>query len=231
MSRIRRVCSGNLIYHVINRANGRRRIFESDADYLAFERILAEARARVPVRILAYCLMPNHWHLVLWPSADGDLSRFARWMTVTHTQRRHVHRNTVGTGHLYQGRFKSFVIQTDHHFLTVCRYVEANARRAGLVKRAEDWRWSSLWRRGRGSAADHALLARWPSDPVGDWIAVVNEPQKERELSKLRESVVRNRPFGDDVWTRRTAESLGLGSTLRPHGRPARQPSDAPAGT
>jgi putative transposase len=172
------------------------------------------------MRILAYCVMPNHWHFVLWPTSDGTLSRFVRWLSSTHAQRRHVHRNSIGAGHLYQGRFKSFVIQSDHHFLTVCRYVEANPLRAGLVSRAEDWRWSSLWRRGRGHASDQVLLSRWPTERPADWTAVVNESQPTRELSKLRESVKRNRPFGDDAWTRRAVESMGLGSTLRPRGRP-----------
>jgi hypothetical protein len=88
------------------------------------------------MRLLAYCLMPNHFHLLVWPRADGDLSQFLRWLTVTHTQRWHAHHRTAGTGHLYQGRFKSFPVQSDEHFLTVCRYVERNALRANLVGRA-----------------------------------------------------------------------------------------------
>jgi putative transposase len=142
-----------------------------------------------------------------------------------------LNRGSIGTGHLYQGRFKSFVIQSDHHFLTVCRYVEANAARAGLVRRAEDWRWSSLWRRRRGSASDHALLSRWPSEYQGDWIELVNESQKARELSKLRESILRNRPFGDDAWTRTAVQSMGLGSTMRARGRPRRRSESLPGVT
>ena len=140
------VAEGGLVYHALNRANARQTIFDDDGDYEAFERVLAEAVDRHVMRLLAYCVMPNHFHLVLWPRADGDLSRFMRWLTLTHTQRWHAHHHTAGTGHLYQGRFRSFPVQDDGHLLTLCRYVERNALRAGLVGRAEDWRWGSLHR-------------------------------------------------------------------------------------
>lgn len=78
------------------------------------------------MRLPAYCMMSNHRHLVLWPRHDGDLSRFMGWLTLPHTQRRHAHHRTVGHGHLYQGRYKSFVVEQNEHFLTVCRYVERN---------------------------------------------------------------------------------------------------------
>ena len=96
------------------------------------------------MRLLAYCVMPNHWHLVVWPHQDGALSRFMNWLTLTHTQRWHQHRHSVGEGHVYQGQFKSFPVETNEYFLVVCRYVERNAVRAGLVERAEQWRWSSV---------------------------------------------------------------------------------------
>src|SRR3989442_8959181 len=141
MGRPLRPAAANLIFHVLNRANGRLRLFDDEEDYAAFERVLTQACERVPMRLLAYCVMPNHWHLVLWPRGEGDLSRFMSWLTLTHTQRWHAFHQSVGTGHLYQGRFKSFVVQADDHLLTVCRYVERNALRAKLVERAEDWRW------------------------------------------------------------------------------------------
>src|SRR3989304_5491880 len=147
MGRPLRPASGGVVYHVLNRANARARIFDHDADYAAFLRIGAEAVRRVRVHVLAYCIMPNHWHLIVRPREDGDLSRFTGWLTLTHTQRWHAHRHTTGTGHLYQGRFKSFPVQTDEHFLMLCRYVERNPLRANLVERAEQWPWSSLWAR------------------------------------------------------------------------------------
>lgn len=160
MPRRRRVATGGYVFHVLNRATARERIFETDGDYVAFERVMVETLERVPVRLLSYCLMPNHWHLVLWPKrgADNDLSEFMRLLTVTHTQRWHSAHGTAGTGPLYQGRFKSFPIQGDEHFLTVCRYVERNALRANIVDLAEMWQWSSLWHRTQG---DPKRLSFW----------------------------------------------------------------------
>ena len=146
MGRPLRAAEAGYVYHVLNRANARMTIFEKDEDDEAFERVLAEAVERTKTRLLAYCLMPNHWHLMVWPQADGELSAFVGWLTLTHTQRWHAHRHSAGTGHVYQGRFKSFPVQEDEHFYTVCRYVERNALRANLVSQAEQWRWSSLSR-------------------------------------------------------------------------------------
>jgi putative transposase len=111
------------------------------------------------MRLLSYCLMPNHWHLVLWPRADGELSDFGHWLTLTHTQRWHAHYHNVGTGHLYQGRFKSFPVARDEHFLQLCRYVERNPLRAGLVRRAEAWQWGSLWGEKRCTIESQGLSA------------------------------------------------------------------------
>ena len=159
MGRPKRAADGGLIYHVLNRANARMPIFEKDGDYEAFERVLQESVNRCDTQLLAYCLMPNHWHLVVIPKKDGELSRFTGWLTLTHTQRWHAHRHSTGSGHVYQGRFKSLPIQDDEHFVTVCRYVERNALRASLVRRAEEWRWSSLWRWTNGSAKEKAVLS------------------------------------------------------------------------
>jgi putative transposase len=138
MGRAKRADEGGLVYHALNRANGRMALFEKDGDYEAFEQILEEAVGRSRTRLLAYCVMPNHWHLIVWPRQDGELSRFVGWLTLTHIQRWHAHRHTRGNGHVYQGRYKSFPVQGDEHFLTACRYVERNALRANLVTRAEN---------------------------------------------------------------------------------------------
>jgi putative transposase len=220
-----------LVYHVLNRANARRPLFDTDGDYAAFERVLAAARARYPVAVLAYCVMPNHWHLVLRPEHDRALSAFTGWLALTHTQRWHAHRHTAGSGHLYQGRFKSFPVEADQHFLTVCRYVERNALRAGLVGRAEDWRWGSLWRRERGAGEDQDLLTAWPVPVPSDWLAWVNGPQTAAEVEAVRRCVVRGRPFGSDGWSAATAQRLGLQSTLRPLGRPPKKAPGAGIGS
>src|SRR5687768_3602053 len=144
--RTRRAASG-LVFHVLNRGSRKGLLFESDADYRAFERLLVTALGRFPVSLFAYCLMPNHWHFVITAPNDRELSRFMHWLTGTHARRWHVHRGTNGQGAVYQGRYKAIPIKADGHLLWVCRYVERNACRAGIVDRAERWPWCSLWRR------------------------------------------------------------------------------------
>jgi putative transposase len=220
MGRAHRAAEGGYVYHVLNRANARLTVFEGDADYEAFERVLLQAVERSKTRLLAYCLMPNHWHLLVWPRQDGELSRFVGWLTLTHTQRWHAHRHSAGGGHVYQGRFKSFPIQEDEHFYTVARYVERNALRARLVRKAQAWRWGSLFRWKRNSAEDARLLSPWPLPRLAGWIDHVNEPLTELELMAVRQSVQRGVPYGDASWTERTVAKLGLETTLRPRGRP-----------
>ncbi len=184
MPRRLRCNTGGYVYHVLNRAVGRSTLFQKDGDYAAFEKVLRQAKDWRPIRLLGYCLMPNHWHLLLWPAHDGDLSEFMRWLTVTHTQRYHAHYHTSGEGPLYQGRFKSFPIQEDEHFLTVLRYVERNPLRAGLVQQAEDWRWSSLWQRRQRSP--QPLIEEGPVPLPRSWRAHVNAVQTEAEPEALR---------------------------------------------
>ena len=159
MPRHARQAPGGLVYHVLNRANGKLRLFKKPEDFEAFNRVLIEAHKRVPIRILDWCLMPNHWHLVLWPEKDGELTSFMRWLTLTHTQRwKHAH-SAVGHGHLYQDRFKSFPIEQDTHLLNVLRYVERNPVRAKQVARAELWRWGSCHIRRNKSDPLRKLLS------------------------------------------------------------------------
>ena len=134
--------------------------------------------------------------------------------------RYHAHYHTSGEGHVYQGRFKSFPIQDDEHFLTVCRYVERNALRAEFVSHAEDWRWGSLWRWIQKPEPKPALLSPWPLSRPRGWIERVNQPLTEKELTAVRESAKRGSPFGDHEWVESTVKRCGLHSTLRPRGRP-----------
>ena len=198
-------------------------VFHKPPDYQAFEKVLSETHARLPCRILAYCLMPTHWHLLLWPRADGELSEFMRLLTVTHTQRWHANRRTAGTGPVYQGRFKSFPVQSDEHFLTVARYIERNPVRAQLVERAEDWQWSSLWRRRNATREQRMLLTRWPVEIPRNWRWRVQQPETDAELEAMRCCVHRGRPFGTNRWQTLTANRLTLAHSLRPLGRPAKQ--------
>jgi len=222
MPRSRRQTPGGYVYHALNRAVARLPLFKKDRDYEAFFRVLDEALDRHPIRILGYCVMPNHWHFVLWPKRDDDMTAFLRWLTHTHTMRWHAHHHTVGTGHLYQGRFKSFPVEQDEYLYSLLRYVERNALRAGLVKRAEDWRWSSLFHRCQGCEPKDRLSA-WPVSMSRDWVAHVNRPQTEAEVEALRRSLVRGAPYGSEEWQEKTAKRLGLTYTLRPRGRPKKE--------
>lgn len=220
MPRTARHAPGGLAYHVLNRANGRSRLFKSEQDYFAFEQVLALAFARTPIRILSWCLMPNHWHLVLWPERDGQLTEFMRWLTLTHAQRwKHAHA-AVGHGHLYQDRFKSFPIQEDDHLLTALRYVERNAVRAGLATRAERWRWGACFVREHRGHELRPLLADWPVPRPRSWLERVNKPQTPAEEAAMKLHIARGRPLGDERWISHVAKALGLQQTLRPRGRP-----------
>ena len=137
MPRTARACSGGYTYHILNRGNARATVFHKPDDYEAFVDMMAEASVRTPMRILAYCLMPNHFHLALWPRDDGDLSRWMHWLMTTHVRR--YLRHYRSSGHVWQGRFKAFPTQEDEHLLTLLRYIERNPLRARLVGRAEDW--------------------------------------------------------------------------------------------
>ncbi len=211
MPRTARASLGGICYHVINRGNARARVFHDQKDYARFLAQFVRAQTSIAMRLVGWCIMPNHFHFVLWPHHDGDLGRFMhRWMT-SHV---HAHRRRHGTvGHIWQGRFKGFPIQHDAHLMAVLRYVERNALRANLVRRAEAWPWSSI------SADGPTLTLQSPVERPEDWVDWVNQPQEEAELAALRASVNRERPYGDKAWVRATAQDLGLEYSLNPRGR------------
>ena len=218
------VGTAGLVFHVINRGVRRSRLFDQDADYQSCLTLLSAACERIPLRLLAYCLMPNHFHLVTWPDRDGQLSAFMQWFTATHSKRWHLCRGTTGTGSVYQGRFKAFPVQSDKHFLTVCRYVERNALRAGLVRRAEDWPWSSLAQRLRN--CNSVPLEAWPVLQPDCWIDLLNEPEPASEVQRVRRSIVRGAPYGESAWAKRIERDLDLASTTRERGRPRKMTSE-----
>ncbi len=230
MPRPIRIAPGGMVFHVLNRGVGRMRVFHHDDDYLAFERIMEETLQTRPMRICAYCLMPNHWHMVLWPQHDGDLAAFMQRLTVTHVARWQRNKRRVGYGHLYQGRFKSFPVETDDHFYQVVRYVVRNPLRANLVDDLDEWHWSSFWRYRRGTAAQKRLLSRWPLDRPRKWKSHVQRPQTESEQAALQRSIARGSPLGRKVWVCQVAEQLKLTSTLARRGRPRKFQSTGHAG-
>lgn len=218
MPRPKRIALGGYVYHAFNRANGRLRIFRKDSDFVAFEKILADGTALFSVRLCGYCILSNHWHLLVWPQEDGALSSFMRWITQTHAQRYHASHGTVGIGHVYQGRYKSFPVQDDRHYLTVLRYIEANPLRAGLVEDAGQWAWSSFAvRRGRECTV---VLSDGPVELPSQWGRLVHAALGPADLGGLASSMRRGAPFGRAHWTAAAAARLQLQSTLRPRGRP-----------
>lgn len=218
MGRSHRIDIGEYVYHVINRANARLPIFYKEKDYLLFEEILREGVKKYDMRIIAFCLMPNHFHLVLFPKKEGDIQKFMQWVTLTHTQRWHVENKTTGTGHLYQGRYKSFIIQKDNHMLSVIRYVERNALRANLVKRAEHWRFSSLY--WKYNNRENSFLSEWPITEPNNYLDFINNPMTNSELDSIRDSVSKGKPFGIDCWVSEKIDEFDLHATIRSRGRP-----------
>jgi|SRR5688500_11512108 putative transposase len=220
MPRRRRYQMNGHVYHVLNRAARRARIFGTASDYKTFENVLEKTVLlhRPSIAIFAYCLMPNHWHLVASPTAPGALSVFMHRLTTTHARQWHHSKGSAGQGAVYQGRFAAIPIQCDRHFLIVCRYVERNALRASLVSRAEDWPWCSLWRRTYETSA---WLADWPVERPSTWIREVNTHQTPAELEALRKATRRGHPFGDEEWREEVWPRLSPNrSASQPHTRP-----------
>ena len=209
---------GEMVYHGLNRANFRSPLFKKPGHYEDFLGLVEESLSFVPMRILAYCLMPNHWHLVLYPRADGDLSKFMQRITLTHTQRYHAQARTVGYGHLYQGRYKSLPVEQDNHFLALVRYVERNAQRAALVKKAEDWPWSSVYARLHGN--QKKILSPWPVPEPDHYRQWLNHAPGREEIENIRYAIQRSRPYGSEPWVSQAVAQFGLENTLRKPGRP-----------
>jgi putative transposase len=220
MPRLARVDVGGEIYHIINRANGRLQIFSNDEDYRLFEKILLDAKELTGMRILAYVVMPNHWHLILHPEHDGDLGLFMHRLTNTHTRQVHVRTGTIGSGHLYQGRYKSFLVDTDTYLTTLIKYVERNPVRARLTKTCEAWRWGSAWRRAHGTPAQQNLLAHSPVSLPQNYLHWVNTPDNEDDLVSIRHSVNKGVPYGREWWVDAMVTTYKLETTLHAPGRP-----------
>ena len=221
MPRPLRPIDDGLIYHVINRGNNRQPVFFNAGDFQAFLDALWDLKGRKPFELYGYCLLSNHFHLLVRPQGDS-ISRIMQSLLVSHTQRYHKHRRSLG--HVWQGRFRAFPIQEDDHLLTVLRYIERNPVRAALVERAEHWPWSSACSTRGIPALDPGPVAR----PL-QWLEYVNQPQTAAEVERLRECLRRGRPLGEEAWRQSTAQRLGLEASLRPRGRPRKQAAEQPS--
>jgi putative transposase len=225
MPRIKRITKGGIAYHVLNRANGRLGIFKKDLDFVAFENILAEGIELFGMRLCGYCIMSNHWHMLLWPDSDDAMPAFMHWVTLTHTQRWHKAHGTTGIGHLYQGRYKSFPVQSSGHYLKTMRYIEANPLHAGMVESAADWNWSSFAYRKNGAKP----FKRHPG-PVPlprNWADLVGQVMPEKDAGQIANCIKRGCPYGQKEWINKTAEQLNLQSTMRKRGRPRKYPEES----
>ena len=218
MPRTARASAANTCYHVLNRGNNRNTVFHKNDDYGAFLKLINQANERVKMRLMAFCLMPNHFHLVAWSRNDGDLSRWMQWLMTSHVRR--YHRHYESSGHVWQGRFKAFPIQSDEHLLTVMRYVERNPVRAKTIpiRKAQNWHWSSA-----GTPPKEFEVVKLHAGPVkrpDRWPDWVNQPLNEKEAQAMDECLQRGKPYGSERWQKQTVKKLGLESTLRPRGRP-----------
>ena len=220
MPRQARVSVADVIYHVINRANGRTTIFNTEKEYRHFVSLVKEARDLTDMRILGYCIMPNHWHLILYPQTDTQLSEFMSWLTSTHVRQYRTKTKTIGFGHLYQDRYKSFPVETNEYLQTLMRYVEQNPLRATLVEKAEDWLWSSLYIRERGSDKEKKLLAELPFDLPVNYLESVNDIINKETLELVRVSVNKGTPYGKNGWVNEMVTTHGLVHTTRGKGKP-----------
>lgn len=229
MPRPLRPIDDGLVYHVINRGNNRQDVFQKADDFAAFLTALADLKQRRPFELYGYCLMSNHIHLLI-RSHRASISRIVQSLLVSHTQRYHKHYRSGG--HVWQGRFKSPVIQDDEHLLAVLRYIEANPLRARIVERAEDYPWSSYRVHGLGVANElvdplvpYEQISRQAKARQAKWAQRVHQPPAESQLEAIRRSVISGLPYGDDAWVERLSLRLKLDMTIRPRGRPRKNAS------
>lgn len=205
-------------------------MFFEDSDYRAFLNAMADLQQRKPFELYGYCLMTNHFHLLLKPLEDS-ISRIMQSLTVSHTQRYHKHHG--GGGHVWQGRFKSPVIEDDDHLLTVLRYIEANPLRARMVRNAKNYPWSSFAHHGRGEpnqlitpCIPYHNLAKRSATRQRKWDAYVHQTPPEAELTAIRRSIATGLPLGSQQWIDKLAKKLQLDLTIRPRGRPRKQAAE-----
>jgi putative transposase len=231
MPRPLRPIDGGLIYHVIDRGNNRQDVFHKKGDFEAFLAALADLKERKPFELYGYCLLNNHFHLLIRPR-EAAISRIMQSLLVSHTQ--HYHKHYRSGGHVWQGRFKSPVIQNDEHLLTVLRYIEANPLRARIVERAQDYPWSSYRAHGLGEPnplldplITYEGLSSYAKVRRDKWSAIVHQPIADETLAAIRRSTATGLPYGHGAWINRLAKKLDLDLAIRPRGRPRKHETRA----
>jgi len=225
MPRLPRPISDGFVYHAINRGNNRGPVFLDADDHKSFLEALDRTRQRYPFRLYGYCLMSNHFHLLLKPGEGQSISRILQSVSVAHTWR--YHKRHSSSGHVWQGRFKSPVIQDGAHMITVLKYIEANPLRARIVDDLSAYPWSSYPAHAYGRPdplldrlPEYESLGHTASERQIQWRRRLESLQSESELAALRDSVKSGKPIGDPDWVRSHAHSLGIELNPRPRGRP-----------
>jgi putative transposase len=176
------------VVHVVNRGNDKKRLFVRARDFEDFLQLVLWAKGTCPVRIVAYCIMSNHWHFVFWVEVEWDVSAFLHRLTTTHSKRYRRATDTVGEGHVYQDRFKASTIFNERYYYNCLRYVEQNPLRANLVRGVKDWRWSSLAER---LGHNRGIL---DPDPLGlpmGWLELVERPLPQCDADEIRNALKR----------------------------------------
>ena len=228
MARAKRITRANYVYHVLNRGAKKALLFAQPSDYRAFQELLLTAKQRVPMRILAYCIMRNHFHLLLWPYAGDDLPQFMHMLMVLHINRHRFRHPPESPGHIYQSRYTNVIVEHGRSIVAVAKYIECNAWNAGLVKRAEGYPWSSA--SPLAVHPDRPVLSEWPIQKPHDWLTLLNLRTPASELKRIQRSAARGAPYGSPAWTARVAKEFGLEHTMRRQGRPSVDESMLPAG-
>ena len=220
MPRLPRTVFANIPHHVTQRGNRREDIFFTDEDRETYLLWLREYSDKHQVEVLAYCLMTNHIHLVVVPATDDGLQRLLKPLHMRYAQR--INRARGWKGHLWQGRFFSSPLDEAYLWAAV-RYVERNPVRAGIVRRAENYRWSSAPAHC-GNRPDGLLNleSRWSKKfaVIDDWSAWLAEGDEAEEIQILRQNVDKGLPCGNESFVRRLGKVVGRGLEFRPQGRP-----------
>jgi putative transposase len=219
MPRIARGLADNQIYHVINRGNRRETIFHDSYDYDKFLKLIKEAKDLYQIKIYAYCLMPNHYHLVIYTKVAESLSLSMHKINSSYV--RYYNQRYKVSGHLWQGRYKSFIVQEEAYLLTLLRYVEANPLRAKIVKDCIAYKYSSA--KIRIEEIEDSILDGSPINLPENWNEYINNKESKSNLGAIKNSLDRQAPLGDENWCYRVSKKYGLESTITPRGRPMKK--------
>lgn len=219
MPRIARGLADNQIYHIINRGNRREAVFHDNYDYEKFLKLLIESKEKYAVKIYAYCLMPNHFHLVIYTKYADSLSQAMHWISSSYV--RYYNKRYNISGHLWQGRYKSFIVQEDSYLLVLLKYVEANPKRARIVKDCIDYKYSSANNRIKNN--ENLITDEVPILLPDDWYTYINSDEKITDIESIRNCINRQAPLGDKNWKYMVSKKYNLESTINPRGRPKKE--------